>query len=188
MGILKHTPMSFYSAAAPLWMIRCDKMFDSVPLWVKSGGGKAQSREGKWPGLTCILKVLGNLDSLGIQTAGWNLLPQHREVIISLLSTHQKHPQFPETSKAAQWLRLHISTAGGSGSIPSWCTKIPQAVWLGSKEKRKNRLSSTSRENQTIITPALLQSWYIGMTWIPTSSYLGQDWAVATWTPTVSPF
>lgn len=138
MGILKHTPMSFYSAAAPLWMIRCDKMFDSVPLWVKSGGGKAQSREGKWPGLTRILKVLGNLDSLGIQTAGWNLLPQHREVIISLLSTHQKHPQFPETSKAVQWLRLHISTAGGSGSIPGWCTKIPQAVWLGSKEKRKN--------------------------------------------------
>lgn len=122
---------------------------------------------------------------LGIQTAGWNPLPQHREAIITSLSTHQKQPRLPETSKAVQWLRPRMSTAGGSGLIPGCCTKIPQAVWHGPKNKKKTLLSSASRENQTTITPALLQSWYIGMTQIPTSSYLGQDWAVATWMPSV---
>ena len=33
------------------------------------------------------------------------------------------------TSLAVQWLRLCTSTAGGSGSIPGWGTRIPHAVW-----------------------------------------------------------
>ena len=32
-------------------------------------------------------------------------------------------------SLAVQWLGLHTSTAGGTGSIPGWGTKIPQAAW-----------------------------------------------------------
>ena len=173
--------MSFYPAAAPLWMIKCDKMFDSVLLWVKSRGRKGSRREGKWPGLTHILKVLGNLDSIRNPDSrmepsaptqrGYNPIPVNPSKASS-------------TSKAVQWLRPHMSTVGGLGSIP-------QAVWIGPKKKKKKQktlLSSTSRENQTTITPSLLQSWYTGMTWIPTSSYLGQDWAIATWTPTVSPF
>ena len=32
-----------------------------------------------------------------------------------------------------QWLRLHALTAEGLGSIPSWGTKIPYAVWKSQK-------------------------------------------------------
>ena len=31
-------------------------------------------------------------------------------------------------SLVAQWLRLHASTARGTGSIPDWGTKIPHAT------------------------------------------------------------
>ena len=37
-----------------------------------------------------------------------------------------------------QWLRLHASNAGGAGSIPGQGDKIPQAVWHGQKERKKN--------------------------------------------------
>ena len=36
-----------------------------------------------------------------------------------------------------QWLRLNTSTAGGIGSIPGWGTKIPHALWVQTKEKKK---------------------------------------------------
>ena len=38
-------------------------------------------------------------------------------------------------SPAVQWLRLHASTAGSLGSIPSWGTKVSHAAWHGQKEK-----------------------------------------------------
>ena len=41
-----------------------------------------------------------------------------------------------------QWLGLHASTAGGTGSIPGWETKILQAIWcvpLGKKKKERGR-------------------------------------------------
>ena len=38
--------------------------------------------------------------------------------------------------QAVQWLRLHASTAGGTGSIPGWGTKIPQAVQCRQKKKK----------------------------------------------------
>ena len=41
------------------------------------------------------------------------------------------------TCLAVQWLRLHVSTEGGMGSIPGWGTKIPYAVWHGQKKKKK---------------------------------------------------
>ena len=34
-----------------------------------------------------------------------------------------------------QWLRLHTSTAGGTGSIPGWGTKILYATWRSQKNK-----------------------------------------------------
>ena len=40
------------------------------------------------------------------------------------------------TSLVAQWLRLHTSHAGGTGSIPGQGSKIPHAVWC--KKKKKN--------------------------------------------------
>ena len=36
-----------------------------------------------------------------------------------------------------QWLRLHASSAEGSGSIPGQGTKIPQALWCGMKEQNE---------------------------------------------------
>ena len=41
------------------------------------------------------------------------------------------------TSLAVQWLRLHTSTAGDTGSIPGWVTKIPRAVQHGQKGGNK---------------------------------------------------
>ena len=34
----------------------------------------------------------------------------------------------PELHKAVQWLGLHASTAGGTGLIPGWRTKILNAM------------------------------------------------------------
>ena len=34
-----------------------------------------------------------------------------------------------------QWLRLHAPSAGGTGSIPAWGTKILHAIWCGQKNK-----------------------------------------------------
>ena len=41
------------------------------------------------------------------------------------------------TSLVVQWLRLHASTAGGTGSIPGGATKIPHAWRCGKKKKTK---------------------------------------------------
>ena len=40
------------------------------------------------------------------------------------------------TSLVVQWLRLHASIAGGTGSIPGRGTKILHAMWYGQKKKR----------------------------------------------------
>ena len=40
------------------------------------------------------------------------------------------------SSLAVQWLRLHASTARGTGSIPSWGIKILHAAWRGQKKKK----------------------------------------------------
>ena len=36
-----------------------------------------------------------------------------------------------------EWLKLHASTAGGSGSIPGQGTKIPYAAQHNQKKKKK---------------------------------------------------
>ena len=38
---------------------------------------------------------------------------------------------------AVWWLELYASTAGGLGSISSWGTKIPQALWCGGKTNKQ---------------------------------------------------
>ena len=38
------------------------------------------------------------------------------------------------TSLAVQWLQLHVSIAGGTGSIPGWGPKIPHAAHCGQKK------------------------------------------------------
>ena len=45
------------------------------------------------------------------------------------LQGQQKHTG--GNSLVVQWLGLCTFTAGGTGSIPDWGTKIPQAAWCG---------------------------------------------------------
>ena len=40
------------------------------------------------------------------------------------------------TSLAVQWLRLQAPTAGDTGLIPGWGTKILYATWFGQKKKK----------------------------------------------------
>ena len=51
-----------------------------------------------------------------------------------------------------QWLRLHASTAGGTGSIPGWGTKIPHAAQCGKREregkKKKERKKKAERKKE----------------------------------------
>ena len=64
----------------------------------------------------------------------------HWQVILYHLS-HQGSPELLQSSSEiisyfgssliAQWLRLHTSTAGGTGLIAGWGTKIPRTVWSG---------------------------------------------------------
>ena len=42
-------------------------------------------------------------------------------------------------SLGVQWLGLRSITAESPGSIPGWGTKIPQAVWLGQKNKKEKK-------------------------------------------------
>ena len=42
------------------------------------------------------------------------------------------------TSLVVQWLRLHASTAGGTGSIFGWRTRIPHATPRGHREKESD--------------------------------------------------
>ena len=47
-----------------------------------------------------------------------------------------------------QWLRLCASTAGGTGLIPGWGTKIPHAVWYGQKKKREREKETRTCEDR----------------------------------------
>ena len=40
------------------------------------------------------------------------------------------------TSLVVQWIRLHTSSVGDTGSIPSQVTKIPHATQCGQKKKK----------------------------------------------------
>ena len=42
-------------------------------------------------------------------------------------------------SLEVQWLGLRASTAGGTGLVPGWGTKIPPVTWLGKQTKKRNR-------------------------------------------------
>ena len=63
------------------------------------------------------------------------------------------------TCLVVQWLRLHTTTAVGTGSIPGWGTKIPHAVRQGQK-KKKVELSQNiyCSEDQVIQKASFLQA------------------------------
>ena len=56
-------------------------------------------------------------------------------VPLDLLKLYKK--KGPGTSLVVQWLRLRASNAGNASSNPSPGTKIPHAVWLSQKKRKK---------------------------------------------------
>lgn len=46
-----------------------------------------------------------------------------------------------------QWLKLSISSAGGTGSFPSQRTKIPHAMWCGKKKKHTHTQKDPNPSN-----------------------------------------
>ena len=57
---------------------------------------------------------------------------------VDILYTNNEKQDFP----AVLWLRLHVSIAGDSGSIPALGTKIP--MWHGAIKKTKKSLKNVS--------------------------------------------
>ena len=49
----------------------------------------------------------------------------------------QAFREYSGTSLAVQWLRLHTSTAGGTGSVPGQGTESLHAAWHGQKTKKE---------------------------------------------------
>ena len=49
------------------------------------------------------------------------------------------------------WLGLRAFTAEGTGSIPGWGTKVPQAAWYGQREKKKLSVPSKFKLAQLYI-------------------------------------
>ena len=56
---------------------------------------------------------------------------------MQLLKLGQRHKNKKDLGipLAVQWLGHCASTAGGTGSVPGWVTKIPQATWHSQKIK-----------------------------------------------------
>ena len=50
---------------------------------------------------------------------------------------NRRYKKEPGNSLAVQWLRLQASTAGGTGLIPGWGTKIPYAARHDQRKKKK---------------------------------------------------
>ena len=64
----------------------------------------------------------------------------------SVLGTRDKNGETAGTSLTVQWLRFRSPSAGGTGSIPGWKTKILHAcrVWPKIKKKKNNKKSDCS--------------------------------------------
>ena len=67
--------------------------------------------------------ILGRTEDLllGLCRQGWEHLSMRSE-------ESGAGRRAPKTSLAVHRLRLHVSTAGGMGSMPGWGTKIPHAA------------------------------------------------------------
>ena len=73
------------------------------------------------------------------------------------------------TSLAVQWLRICASTAGGTGSVPGWGTKIPHAARCGQKKERNIKIKGEGTGRAT--WPAALLK---GRTLKPLGGHEGQ--------------
>ena len=105
-----------------------------------------------------------SLDHINISWHGWSI--QSSPVGSQELLFKSK---IVGTSLAVQWLSLRTSTAGGTGSIPSWGTKIPRVVQCGQKKKKSKIVISTGSSHYSkflrvcavILTMGLSEAPYI---------------------------
>ena len=74
----------------------------------------------------------------GARTIGYPHAKKKKKTESRLHTLHRNYLKMG-TCLAVQWLRLHASTAGGTGSIPGQGTKIPHAAWRGQKNQKANR-------------------------------------------------
>ena len=56
-----------------------------------------------------------------------------------------------------QWLRQGASTAGGTGWIPGWGTKIPHATWCDQKTEEKKKVTPLALVGVVLLTADHLQ-------------------------------
>ena len=79
----------------------------------------------------------------GEEATGITTSPQRRaDWSLSLRSLKCRSWDF----SAVQWLRLHASIAGGTGSIPGWATQIPYGA---AAQKNKTKQNKTKPKTQT---------------------------------------
>ena len=63
------------------------------------------------------------------------------------------------SSLVVQWLGLSAPTARDPGSVLGWGTKIPQALWLSKKKKKKNK----TEKNNLIYNLEIM--FHLGILW-----------------------
>ena len=97
-------------------------------MW--GGKGQAEVRSIKGPGRPA---AVGEMETLMPCTGGGKLQRTEEQIVHRELELRD--------SLAVQWLELHASTAGDTGSIPGQGTKIPHHTWC-SKKKKELELNS----------------------------------------------
>ena len=70
-----------------------------------------------------------------------------------------------ETSQAVHWLRLRTSTAGGTGSIPGWGTKVLQDIQCGRKKRKKKTVLAVYLFSNILLSkdPSM---WFVTIIWL----------------------
>ena len=78
------------------------------------------------------------------QSFCFSLSAQHSINYMSFSTLYYKIG-FVGNSLTVQWLGLHAFTAEGTGSVPGWGTKIPQAVWCSQKKEKRKKIGFVLR-------------------------------------------
>ena len=84
------------------------------------------------PSLLAPLSSIFNLSLISIKICTYLTLSHYVSSLSTTLSLSQQLPF--GTSLVVQWLRLHASTAGGTGSIPGLGTKTLHTAWYDKKK------------------------------------------------------
>ena len=88
----------------------------------------------------------------GEEATGITTSPQRRaDWSLSLRSLKCRSWDF----SAVQWLRLHASIAGGTGSIPGWATQIPYGAAAQKNKTKQNKTQNPNHLSAPLLSPYL---------------------------------